>query len=145
MGGGWTSTGTEICTLIAEPAVTVPVIVPPGLSGAAVIRNSSVTDSLGCSPRSFVQVTVPVPPGHDTTLCCRAAFNTNTPGPASRDAPTALTPGGKLSAAVTGSDTLPPVFVTVIGKSLGPLPGASVIGVGDGADNRGGLGGGGTG
>jgi hypothetical protein len=68
-----------------------------------------------------------VPPGHGTVVLW-AAFNRSSGSDASRVGATAVTPAGSARLAMTGSDTLPPLLLTVIGKSDGSAPGMSVNG-----------------
>src|SRR6202008_3203441 len=113
-------------------AITVPVIRPPWLPSAATTRNSRVTDSPGRRPRSLVQTTVVVPPGQLTVSPWAPFRRTSGSWPYRSAAGIAATPGGRFSVATTGSDTVPPEFRTVIGRSAGAPPAAGRAGPGAG-------------
>src|SRR6266568_2381119 len=108
--------------------VQVTVLVPPGQAtdpagvGAIGAVGGDVGDvgDGGCPSRWLSSACVPNRPplpGRPVLLDC-----------ATPPDPSALTPGGRCSRAVTGSDGASPVFRTVIGRSTGPPPGVNVIG-----------------
>src|SRR4051812_19070729 len=113
-------------------------MMPPTLVSVATIRNTSVTDSPGWRPWPDEHVTVAVPAGHVTDD--EGPLSVSSGSPIIRDAPTALTPGGRFTMADTGSDGLPPLLVMVNGRSAGPAPGTNVNPGGDGTLRLGGAG-----